>query len=85
MCVKPTATASTPGTAPTCIRTCASRFDLSGQPGIVSRIVTCTCAAVDVDGVDHAELDDVAPELGVDDVRERRLERVGSGGLTSAC
>ena len=41
MCVKPIVTLSTPGTAPTCIRTCASRFDLSGQPGIVSRIVTC--------------------------------------------
>ena len=35
--------------------------------------------AVDVDRVDHAELDDIAPQLGVDDLRERGLERVGGG------
>ena len=34
--------------------------------------------AVDVDRVDHAELDHVAPQLGIDDLRKRRLERVGS-------
>jgi hypothetical protein len=42
MCVKPIVTPSTPGTAPTCMRTWASMLDLSGQPGIVSRIVTWT-------------------------------------------
>ena len=33
--------------------------------------------AVDIDRVDHSELDDVAPQLGIDDLRERSLERVG--------
>ena len=69
-------------------RTWASRFGLSGQPGTVSTISIVHVAAADRDRADHAELDDVAPQLGVDDpahgLADRCFGRFAHGRIVSA-
>ena len=64
-------TSSTPGSSPTNSCICSETCGPIGQAGVVSVNVTFTVAAVDLDAVDQAELDEVEPQLGVDDVGER--------------
>ena len=77
---KPTLTRVTPSSARTASATAVWKWLRIGQPGVVSETVTSTTpSVVDVDGPDHLELDDVAPQLGVDDGLQRLEDLLSRG------
>ena len=70
-----TATSVTPGSAATRSRAAFSNSAFTGHAGVVSSIVERDPRAVDAQLLDEAELDDAAPEIGIDD-RSQRLENI---------
>ena len=75
----------TPGTRSTAAVTSLVRVSFSGQPETVSSTVTATLPASSiVDAVDHAELGDRAPDLGVVDRRERSLDLFENGEVMAS-
>ncbi len=72
-----TETVRTPGRAPTWVSTSLRIWVRSGHPATVRATSTVTVAAVaDAHPGDHAQLDDVRPELGVDDPPEGGQDRL---------
>ena len=69
----------TPGTAVSASSTCRSNESRSGQPAIVSTIVSETTPSVDLDVPHHVELGDRPLELGVDDPGESGEDRFARG------
>ena len=74
-----TSTVSTPSSSPTNSSICSVTCGPIGHAGRGQRERHVDVAAVDLDAVDQAELDEVEPELGVDHVGERVLD-VFDGG-----
>ena len=70
----------TPGADPTRVRTSRWIWARSGQPDVVRAIVTVTWPSSSTcDVVDHAQLDDVAAQLGVDDAAQEAADVLGGG------
>ena len=72
-------TSSTSSSSATNSSICSETCGPIGQPGDGERERDVDVAAVDLDPVDEAELDEVEPQLGVDHVAERVLD-VFDGG-----
>ena len=66
--------------SPTNSSICSATWGPIGQPGEVSVKAMLHVAALDLHLVDQAELHEIEPQLGVDDVRERLLDVVHCHG-----